>query len=254
MFKKIASVNWVRRLCQIASTALLGEFAFYGIFRCPFAVPYVGCTHCPVVQCPGRKWWIPVWIGILASALVFGRAFCGWACPAGFLADLLGKAALLKGRLKGMADKALSAGKYPVLAASLIVFFALNNPRWAVPIRTGDFFGSVKLTFEHADAWWLWRAAVVLAAIGLGVVVSHLWCRYLCPTGGLLEIFNRFAPLKYRMTASCDNCDKCREACPVESRPAETNCNNCGACAAVCPVDAVQFGTRPKARHESRDA
>ena len=109
-------VHWIRRLCQVVSLAVLGEFAFYGVFRCPFAVPYVSCGDCPVVQCPGRKLWIPVWIAILASGIVIGRGFCGWACPAGLVADLLGKAARLKSWLKGTAERLVPAGKYAVLA------------------------------------------------------------------------------------------------------------------------------------------
>ena len=242
--KRERKVHWARRFSQVVFAVLLGEFAFYGIFRCPFAVPYVSCGNCPVVQCPGRKWWIPVWVAILASAIVFGRAFCGWACPAGLISDLLGKAASLKRSLEGAAEVVLSAGKYVVLIASVVVFIVWDNPRWAIPIRTGDFFNSVKLTFEHADGLWKWRTAFILATIGLGIVVSHLWCRYLCATGGILEILNRITIFRYHRAASCDDCEECRDVCPMQSRPAETNCNNCGDCVKVCPVDAIEFGRR----------
>lgn len=236
--------HWVRRVTQVVFMLLLGEFAFYGIFRCPFAVPYVSCGNCPVVQCPGRKWWIPVWVAILASGVVIGRAFCGWACPAGLVSDLLGKAALLKGRLRGAAEKLAAAGKYPVLVASLIIFIIWNNPRWAIPIRTGDFFNSVKLTFEHADGLWIGRTVFVLAAISLGIVVSHLWCRYLCATGGILEVLNRIAIFRYYRTAKCEDCEDCRKICPQKTRPAETNCNNCGDCEKACPTNAVKLGRK----------
>jgi len=250
-------VHWSRRISQFAFLALLGEFAFYGVFRCPFAVPYVSCGDCPVVQCPGRKWWIPIWVGILVSAVVMGRVFCGWACPAGLVSDLLGKAAFLKGKLKGTVEKALSTGKYLVLIASVVVFVVWDNPRWAIPIRTGDFFNSVKLTFEHADAPWIWRTVFVLAAIGLGFAVPHLWCRYLCATGGILEILNKITILRYDRTANCDDCEECRKACPVGTRPAATNCNNCGDCEEVCPADAIKLGRKRKRvttgeRHDCR--
>lgn len=180
----------------------------------------------------------------MASGVVIGRAFCAWACPAGLLADLLGKAALLKGALRGAAERVLSAGKYLVLAVSLIVFIIWNNPRWAIPIRTGDFFNSVRLTFEHADTLWLWRTTFVLAAIGLGIAVSHLWCRYLCPTGGFLEPLSKISVFRYYRTANCDDCGTCRKVCPVSTRPAEANCNNCGDCGKVCPADAIKLGRK----------
>ncbi len=221
---------------------LLGEFAFYGVFRCPFAVPYVSCGNCPVVQCPGRKWWIPVWVGILASALVMGRVFCSWACPAGLVSDLLGRVSFLRRGIAGTADKVWSVGKHVVLVAAVVVFVVWANPRWAIPIRTGGFFASVKLTFEHADGLWVWRTAFVSAGLVLGVVVSHLWCRHLCATGGALVLIGRLSVIRYVRTADCHHCEECYRACPVETRPAETNCTNCGDCAAVCPTGAIRLG------------
>ena len=49
-----SKLKWIRRMSQTAMLFVIGEFGFYGIFRCPFAVPYVSCAGCPVVQCPGR--------------------------------------------------------------------------------------------------------------------------------------------------------------------------------------------------------
>ncbi|UCF34976.1 MAG: 4Fe-4S binding protein [Phycisphaerales bacterium] len=246
-------MHWARRLSQVFFMFLLGEFAFYGVFRCPFAVPYVSCGNCPVTQCPGRKWWIPIWAGILLSGLVLGRVFCGWACPAGFVSDVLGQAAPLRRKLAGSVDRILSMGKYVVLVAAVGVFVVLSNPRWAIPIRTGEFFRSVKLTFEHADSLWIGRTAFVLVAIGSGVVLSHFWCRYLCATGGILEILNKIAIFKYHRTANCNDCDECHEVCPVETRPAETNCNNCGDCARVCPTGAIKLGRTDGASARSRE-
>ncbi len=220
---------------------LLGEFAFYGIFRCPFAVPYVSCESCPVVQCPGRSFWMPVWLGILGSAIFFGRAFCGYVCPVGTVADLLAIPSP-RGWIKKSIDSFLSYGKYVVLIASLILIFGMNNPRWAVPIRTGEFFNSIKLTFEHANNLWIARTAFILGAVGLGAVLSKAWCRYLCPTGGLLDIANSLSVFKYFVSSECDNCNRCTDACNMETRPAEINCTSCGDCRNTCPVDSIRFG------------
>jgi ferredoxin-type protein NapH len=241
MSSTAAKLNWKRRLVQVVSLGLLGEFAFYGVFRCPFAVPYVGCGSCPVMQCPGRKWYLPIWGAILASALLFGRAFCGWACPGGLVSNLLGTMAPVRSRVRGVAGRALRSGKYIVLAAALAAWLIWNNPRLAVPIRTGDFFQSVGLTFEHAGWLWFWRSMIVVAAIVAGMVVSHAWCRFLCPTGGILELFNRFALLRYRKTAECNDCGACEPACVMGTRPDEVNCTNCGDCASKCPMDAIRL-------------
>lgn len=247
--RKSLSVNWKRRIFQLGFLALLGEFSFYGVFRCPFAIPYVSCANCPVLQCPGRKLWLPVWIGLLVSGLVFGRAFCGWGCPGGLVSELLGKLAVLRGKTKQALE---TVSKYPVVIASLVLLFLLNNPRWAIPIRTGDFFNSVYLTFEHANRLWLARSAFILGGLALAVVIPHFWCRYLCPTGGLLELLSRVSFVKYVKTPACNDCDACRRACFAETRPAEVNCTNCGDCREVCPVDAIKLGTGRQREEEAK--
>ncbi|MCK5255464.1 MAG: 4Fe-4S binding protein, partial [Deltaproteobacteria bacterium] len=78
------------------------------------------------------------------------------------------------------------------------------------------------------------------------------WCRYLCPTGGILEAFRRFSLFKYFKTKVCDDCDKCRELCDLETRPSEINCTNCGACSNICPVDAIKVGWKAKGKMDDR--
>ena len=129
--------------------------------------------------------------------------------------------------------------KYAVLAAALVYVFVLNNPRWAIPIRTGDFFNSIKLTFEHADTLWLLRTAFILGGFFLIILIPHFWCRYVCPTGGMLELLKKISIFKYVMTDTCNQCNVCQKACPVETRPSEINCTNCGDCTGDCPVEAI---------------
>ena len=91
-----------RRLTQLMMLGLLGQWSFYGIFRCPFIVPYVSCQNCPVITCHGRiltMFW-GFWLLLPASALLLGRAFCGWACPGGLVNQMLGKLAPFKARVR----------------------------------------------------------------------------------------------------------------------------------------------------------
>lgn len=236
-----------RRTVQILSLAVLGEWSFYGIFRCPFAVPYIGCGECPVIQCPGRSLWMWGWILIGVSALFFGRAFCGWVCPGGLLAEILAMGTRLQVTLHGMWTKILSTGKYVMLALSLYFFFLLQNPRWAIPIRTGEFFNSVWLTFEHANMLWIYKTAglLVLFFIG-GIIIPRIWCRFLCPTGGLLDIINRVALIKIVRDAGCRDCETCLPSCTMGTRAGETNCTNCGSCISHCPAGAVHYSRLPR--------
>ncbi len=237
----------VNRIVQWASLAFLGEWALYGVFRCPFVVPFVSCQNCPVITCPGRAagmFW-GVWGAWLAVAVFFGRAFCGWFCPGGLVHRI---AALnpFKVRLNTGAIRDFSCGKYVVLLCAVGVYFLMYQPRVNVPIRVGEFWPSTLLTFEHAFPMWLFRTWVLIALVVLGLFVVHAWCRFACPAGGLLELMNRFSIFKVRKTSACNDCDRCRRVCYMETRPEEINCTNCGDCLKVCPQRCIGIGRKPQ--------
>lgn len=240
MFKAFIS-NWKRRAVQLLSLGILGEWSFYGIFRCPFAVPYIGCGNCPVIQCPGRSLWMWSWILIGLSVAVFGRVFCGWICPGGLVSEILSMGAFFRQKIKGLVSTVLGFMKYIILAASLTYFFILANPRWAIPIRTGEFFKSVGLTFEHADPVWIWKTALVIGAFALSLVIPMFWCRFLCPTGGSLELLSRISLFRFSMNGQCTNCDQCRKSCSIETRPSEQSCTQCADCLHACRPKAIEI-------------
>lgn len=234
--------NLKRRLSQLFFLAIIGEWSFYGIFRCPFAVPYLGCGQCPVIQCPGRSLWLWGWVAILTSGLLFGRAFCGWACPGGLVAELLTAISLFRVRVQSSIARNAAHLKLATLLASLYAFFMLNNPRWAIPIRTGEFLTSVSLTFEHANQLWLYKTFFILAIFFLGgIIIPRIWCRFLCPTGGLLSLCNRFALVRVKVNGACNGCGNCRPTCPMDTTPREANCINCGECLTTCQQEAVYY-------------
>ncbi|MEN6439143.1 MAG: 4Fe-4S binding protein [Syntrophobacter sp.] len=239
----------IRRITQAAMLGVIGQWSFYGIFRCPFLVPYISCQNCPVITCHGRIFSIfwGFWFLLPVSVLLFGRAFCGWACPGGLLNQILGKIAPVKLRVKNLITRFALPGQYLGLAASLVAYFYFEQARLNVPIRVGGFFESVSLTFEHSGMLWLVRTFIVIGFLVLGLLVANAWCRFACPTGSLLETFKRFALFSFYKTSDCNGCDKCLKVCEMGTRPGETNCTNCGDCLSACPSGSIHFGGR-KAR------
>lgn len=234
----------VRRVIQTIMLAVLGQWAFYGIFRCPFLVPFVNCQSCPVITCWGRitNYFWGLWLLVPLSVLFFGRAFCGWLCPGGFLNQMLGKMALLKMRVRNKWLIFAPLGTLAAILATLIIFFGMDNPRMMVPIRVGEFWNSIKLSFEHASPFWLARTFFVIGLVAAGLVIANLWCRFVCPTGGMLELFKGMALFRVFKTNACNGCDACLRICEMGTRPDEANCTNCGDCLKSCPVDAIKFG------------
>jgi polyferredoxin len=246
--KKKSRLSLIRRAVQGGMLLLLGQWAFYGIARCPFAVPFVSCQTCPVITCWGRVtslFW-GFWLSLPIIGLLFGRAFCGWGCPGGLISQLSANLAPFKLAGKNAFNRFAPYGKYLGLFTALVLWIALSNPRWAIPIRIGEFMNSILLTFEHANTAWMVRTLTVLGFFATGLIFSNLWCRVACPTGGLLELFKRPALFTFHPTAQCNDCDACRNACDMGTRPAERNCTNCGDCQSACPRGAIQFG-RPGA-------
>lgn len=247
-FWRPLKIKIVNRVLMAMTFLGLGQWAYYGIFRCPFIVPYVQCQNCPVVTCHGRlfsMFW-GVWGGILVLTIMFGRAFCGWFCPGGTVSRILGAASKLRLNPKGVWEKVLPWGKYVLLAVSLYLAFAMLQPRVNVPIRVGDTFMAIDQTFQFADPIWIARTVFILAVFLLGVLLPAAWCKYACPGGGLFELAKRFSIFKVFKTAKCNDCDQCRAVCYMGTRPEETNCTNCGDCVASCPQDCIGIGRKPQ--------
>lgn len=241
---KAAGLTLWRRLTQTAGLLIMGQWSYYGIFRCPFVVPYVSCQNCPVITCHGRlfsMFW-GFWLLLPVSVLLFGRAFCGWACPGGLLNQMTAKLAPVKFRAKGMIAGLAPYGKILGLLVVLYVWLILGQPREAIPIRVGEFVKATGLTFEHASLFWITRTCFVLGGLALGLVLANAWCRFLCPTGGLLDLIKGASLFKFYKTEDCNGCDKCLKICDMGTRPGEKNCTNCGDCLGSCPVDAIRFG------------
>lgn len=190
--------------------------------------------------------------GVLAVSLVAGRAFCGWLCPVGaaqeFLARLArrwsgekrhrrGKrgAARLPVHLSGGGERLLRLAKYLLLAAILLASLtALLPPLHALcPARA--FFGL------QLGTGLLWSVLVTFVLTSL--LVERAWCKYLCPLGALLAIFNKFAPLRLVIDASrCTRCGRCDVECAagirdVPERLRDAECIQCLECLETCARD-----------------
>ena len=247
------SLTRVRQGVQLGMLAVLGQWAYYGVFRCPFLIPFVNCQVCPVITCWGRitSYFWGFWLSLPISVLLVGRFFCGWLCPGGFVNQIIGKLSFLKLRGRNWFVRVAPVGMFIALAAVAMIWFGLNNPRMMVPIRIGEFWSSLRLSFENASVAWLVRTFIVLGLVAAGLLVANLWCRFVCPVGGLLELFKGMAIFRVFKTSACNDCNACLRVCGMGTRPDEINCTNCGDCLQTCPVDAIKFGKKREANKQT---
>ena len=187
--------------------------------------------------------------------MIAGRAFCGWMCPIGTLQDILaGWARRLRGeksRIRGkkskarfpaqpppQADRWLRILKYLVLVVILIASTASVYPplREICPVRS---IFSFQLTTPLL-------ASVLLTFVVTSMLVKRFWCKYLCPMGAMLVIFNKISPLRVFIDRDhCTDCSRCEAEWPVDSpripeNIRSTECIRCLECLETCAVrDAV---------------
>jgi polyferredoxin len=190
--------------------------------------------------------------GVLAVSLTAGRAFCGWMCPLGAvqegLAHLAHRLAGEKRHIRGKpaagrlpiaiplwADRPLRWAKYLILGLVLIASaFAVYPPLHGIcPVRAVFSF-----RLETSLLW-----SVLVTFLLTSFLVERAWCKYLCPLGAALAIFNKISPVRIVSSVEhCNHCGRCDVECsmgiqavPENLRDAE--CIRCLECLEACARD-----------------
>lgn len=188
---------------------------------------------------------------VMILTLFFGPVFCGWVCPLGSIQEWIGKLGrkLNKKRYNNLIprkiDKVLRYARFGVLiwvvfvtARSATLLFADVDPYNALFSFWSD---EVALP-----------ALIILGATLLGsLFIERPWCKYFCPYGALLGVFNKFRIFKImRSPSTCISCNKCTKACPMnidvakQETVTDLQCISCFECTSqrVCPVpDTVEM-------------
>jgi polyferredoxin len=166
-----------------------------------------------------------VLIATLGVAFVAGRAFCGWLCGLGAIQDfitewtrkLFGEKRHIRGRqstailpmhLPASVDRPMRYAKYLVLVMILIASLYMAFP----PLRD---FCPVRAVFGLHMTTLLWITLAVF--LGGSVFVERFWCKYLCPLGATLAIFNKISPVRLVMdNHHCNDCGRCDIECSMD--------------------------------------
>lgn len=192
-------------------------------------------------------------LGVI-TAVLFGTVFCGYICPFGTFQEWIGKI----GRkifpkkynhfIPEKADRVLRYLRYAVL-----VMVIYNTAVTA------------KLVFQSVDPYYalfnFFTNEVALSAyIVLGVItvlslfVERPWCKYFCPYGAFLGLFNFIRIFRIRRDKkTCINCKICDKVCPMNITVSgkeiigSPQCISCHQCTGdiSCPVkDTVVITSR----------
>ncbi|MDO8949705.1 MAG: 4Fe-4S binding protein [Actinomycetota bacterium] len=190
---------------------------------------------------------IVIIIGAIATSVLFKRGFCGWICPVGTVwegAAWFGRKVLKRDnfRLPRRVDLTLRGARY-VFAAILMVWLAAVSVQEALWFQTLPYYATV-----DAKMLILFGAPIYLAVIGIAFVsmmlLGNVWCRYLCPLGGVYGACGVVSPCTVVRDADvCIECGKCAKVChaavPVDTLRSvrAPECDGCQDCVRVCPAD-----------------
>jgi len=164
-------------------------------------------------------------LGVPLLIVLFGNLYCGYLCPFGALQELIGFVIPKRFKPK-LSLAAIGVGrfvKYALLFVLVVAVFIIGSKRFLDVDPLTSFFNP---QFWLEGPWT--NAALIIALVVLagGLLVTRLWCRYLCPTGAFLSLLNLGGWLRNLLPAKkfgrcefglggrdhldCIYCDRCR--------------------------------------------
>lgn len=177
----------------------------------------------------------------LWTTMVFGRLWCGWACPQTTLTDLAEWFARLAGlrirnnRLAGAMGRKLLVHTLYLLLALLVganlVWYFIAPQRFFTELAQGTLPGG---------AWLSWGVIALTVYLDLALV-RRLMCRDFCPYGRFQTVLADQSTLTLHLPAAaagrCIKCGACVRSCPMEidiRAGYQIECINCGRCLDAC--------------------
>jgi ferredoxin-type protein NapH len=215
-------------------------------------VPFTDPTAATSLLIKNRNWPLGFALGLIIPvglALVFGRVFCSYVCPASLLFFTINRVRRLLSFFFYFPSLKVPRGvAWGLFAGGLAVALWFGHGIWAFLLP----YFAVGQTLFAAVAFGTLSATVLsiivfaLADLTLG---SFFTCRNLCPTGRILGKLGARSLVSVRRDADrcVDSCQSCTLICPLQADPKiddTQDCSLCGECLIVCPTKCLTVGTQ----------
>ncbi len=176
---------------------------------------------------------------------MFGKLFCGFVCPMGFVQDSI-YAVRQKSGIQGITlteklYERLAIIKWTVVMLFLgMGFVGLDFCNICPAITLSPAFSGFKTTVYISGF-------VMLFVLVGSFFKSRFFCN-ICPLGLLMGLFHKASPVRLKKdSTACTECGACYHACPMgiktvyterkQADVTDTNCIMCGECIRNCPED-----------------
>ena len=217
-------------------------------------IPFTDPVAALSVLAKSRRWELGFALGLivpLGLALVFGRVFCSYICPASLLFFAIARLRGLLGKFLYFPEFSLSRGfAWGILFGGLAAAVWLGHGIWSLilpyfalgqTLFQGIAFGVLSVSLG---------SLIVFSILDLGLG-RQFTCRYVCPTGRLLGFIGRKSLISIRREAPLclTSCQSCVDVCPMKVNPKmdETvDCSLCGECLVICPTNCLSIGPRTR--------
>ena len=168
-----------------------------------------------------------IFLIILLILAIGGRLACSTICPLGVIQELIFEIPYSKKFVELPYEKYLKKIKYIIFILLLIL----------VPMsvmQNKSIFGDFKIFVK------LFGFGTVFL---MSIFAFRPFCKYFCPFGVFLGLFNKISPFRYKVDSSCNKCRLCRKKCKMGIKPYENpnsvECIRCGECINKCAKKSI---------------
>lgn len=184
---------------------------------------------------------------VIIASVLLGPVICGFVCPFGAVQDFTAKIGkkIFKRKYNNFIPKKVHDKLKYLRYVMLITAFMLTGVSGGVMLleKINPYHGFLSIFKETVSITGL---SVLAFVIVVSLFEQRPWCKYLCPYGAFLGLFNKIKVFRIvRKKSTCIGCRKCSRQCPMKINVHEADevrefgCISCMECVNdnVCPKD-----------------
>lgn len=191
---------------------------------------------------------IIILILLLIIVIIFGRLFCGFACPLGAMQELASKVkfkANIKEQKSVKYKIDISHKSATIIRGIFFLVVGIFAIIWSISLLQiiNPFMGFQ--IFMNPILPLLLIPLILLSIVLISsFFIYRPWCRLFCPFGAVSSLVGRFSRGNYIRTDTCTDCGLCEQICPTHQAERESTkdeCYYCNRCVEICHVKAIKF-------------